>query len=88
MAKSLSLLQILLLPQIDKHMPLHLRRKLRPDRPRPKNFEMLPFSGSLLPGQRVNVQVKFMPTEEVSRVLSAVGVGEAYILPGNLSVLR
>ncbi|XP_033625714.1 hydrocephalus-inducing protein homolog [Asterias rubens] len=49
---------------IDKHMPMHLRRKLRPEKARPRNFEMMPPVGMLLPGQRVNVQVKFMPTEE------------------------
>ena len=53
------------LQQIDKHMPLHLRRKLKPDKPRPRNFEMMPPAGMLLPGQRINVQIKFMPTEEV-----------------------
>ena len=46
-------------------MPMHLRRKLRPEKARPRNFEMMPPLGMLLPGQRVNVQVKFMPTEEV-----------------------
>ena len=55
----------LLNDQIDKHMPMHLRRKLRPEKARPRNFEMMPPVGMLLPGQRVNVQVKFMPTEEV-----------------------
>lgn len=31
---------------------------------------MMPSTGMLLPGQRVNVQVKFMPTEEVSEICS------------------
>ena len=46
-------------------IPLHLRKKLRTEKPKPKYFEVMPPIGSLMPGQRVNVQVKFMPTEEV-----------------------
>merc|ERR1712154_387866 len=30
---------------------------------KPRIFEVLPPTGVLMPGQRVNVQVKFMPTE-------------------------
>ena len=52
--------------QVDKHIPMHLRRKARQERQKPRTFEMIPATGSLMPGQRVNVQVKFMPTEEVS----------------------
>ena len=33
---------------------------------KPKYFEMMPERGQLNPDERVNVQVKFMPTEEVS----------------------
>ena len=51
--------------QLDKHMPMHLRRKALKERQKPRTFEMIPATGSLMPGQRVNVQVKFMPTEEV-----------------------
>ena len=58
--------------QIDKTIPMHLRRKLRQDKPKPKTFEMMPPSGFLMPGQRINVQVKFMPTEEV-RILIESG---------------
>nr|XP_006823299.1 PREDICTED: hydrocephalus-inducing protein homolog [Saccoglossus kowalevskii] len=50
--------------KIDKHIPLHVRKKMKPEKPKPRNFEMMPPDGFLLPGQRVNVQVKFMPTEE------------------------
>jgi hydrocephalus-inducing protein len=50
--------------QIDKHMPMHLRRKARQESRKPRTFEMMPPTGSLMPGQRMNVQVKFMPTEE------------------------
>ena len=50
--------------QLDKHIPMHLRRKARQERQKPRTFEMIPPTGSLLPGQRVNVQVKFMPVEE------------------------
>ncbi|XP_041964608.1 hydrocephalus-inducing protein homolog isoform X2 [Alosa sapidissima] len=50
--------------KIDKHIPLHLRRKLRLEyRHPPVVFEVLPSSGVLLPGDRLNVQVKFSPAE-------------------------
>ena len=52
--------------QAQRHMPMHLRRKMKQEKKKPLHFEILPPSGSLLPGQRVNIQVKFMPTEEVS----------------------
>ncbi|XP_069510876.1 hydrocephalus-inducing protein homolog [Ambystoma mexicanum] len=51
--------------QADKHVPMHLRRKLRQEvKPPPQIFEMLPSSGMLMSGQKMNVQVKFMPLEE------------------------
>ncbi|MGH0142284.1 UNVERIFIED_CONTAM: hypothetical protein FKN15_002866 [Acipenser sinensis] len=51
--------------QIDKYIPLHLRRKARQElKAEPLVFEMLPPSGVLLPGERINVQVKFSPAEE------------------------
>lgn len=34
-------------------------------KPSARIFEVLPPSGILLPGQKVNVQVKFTPIEEV-----------------------
>ena len=46
-------------------IPLHLRKKLRSEKAKPKHFEVMPPIGTLTPGQRINVQVKFMPTEEV-----------------------
>ena len=46
--------------------PLHLRKKIKAEPQKPKHFEIMPPSGILSPGQRINVQVKFMPTEEVS----------------------
>ena len=46
-------------------IPLHLRKKNRAEKPKPLHFEVMPPIGSLLPGHRVNVQIKFMPTEEV-----------------------
>lgn len=49
----------------DKMVPLHLRKKLRTEKPKPKQFEVMPPVGSLQPGQRINVQVKFMPIEEI-----------------------
>ena len=51
--------------QSDKHMPMHLRRKSKTEKAKPRYFEMMPPTGTLMPGQRLNVQVKFMPTEEV-----------------------
>ena len=45
---------------------MHLRKKMKQhERVKPKIFEIMPPSGSLVPGQKINVQVKFMPTEEV-----------------------
>ena len=34
------------------------------DPPKPKTFEIMPPTGTLMPGQRVNIQLKFMPSEE------------------------
>ncbi|CAL1528045.1 unnamed protein product [Lymnaea stagnalis] len=50
--------------KIDKHVPMHLRRKIRQNKKKASIFEVMPPTGTLMPGQRVNVQVKFMPTEE------------------------
>ncbi|KAL2094103.1 hypothetical protein ACEWY4_011415 [Coilia grayii] len=50
--------------KFDKHLPLHIRRKLRlAQRPPAVVFQVLPSSGVLLPGDRLNVQVKFSPAE-------------------------
>lgn len=57
--------------QVDKHLPMHLRRKLRPEKPTASTFEMIPATGTLQPSQRQNVQVKFMPTEQVLMVIIA-----------------
>uniref|UniRef100_W5LN16 HYDIN axonemal central pair apparatus protein n=1 Tax=Astyanax mexicanus TaxID=7994 RepID=W5LN16_ASTMX len=47
-----------------KNVPLRLRQKARFEQlPSPAVFEMLPSKGVLYPGDRVNVQVKFSPTE-------------------------
>ncbi|XP_030060864.1 hydrocephalus-inducing protein homolog [Microcaecilia unicolor] len=45
---------------------LHHRSRKRRQNMKPKTqvFEMMPYAGVLLPGQRINVQVKFMPLEE------------------------
>ncbi|XP_052816168.1 hydrocephalus-inducing protein homolog isoform X2 [Mya arenaria] len=48
----------------EKHVPMHLRRKSKVDKSKPRHFEIMPATGTLMPGQRLNVQVKFMPTEE------------------------
>ncbi len=45
---------------------MHVKRKkklLEPSRPR--IYEIMPPSGVLVPTQRINIQLKFMPTEEV-----------------------
>lgn len=48
-------------------MPKYLRRRLHTElKPRTRIFEIQPTSGVLDPGERSNVQVKFMPKEEVS----------------------
>ncbi|KAK3085440.1 hypothetical protein FSP39_003318 [Pinctada imbricata] len=52
------------LKKADKHVPMHLRRKNKQDKGKPRHFEIMPPTGTLMPGQRLNVQVKFMPTEE------------------------
>ncbi|CAH7062215.1 Hydin [Phodopus roborovskii] len=53
--------------KMDKHMPKYLRRKIRAEMiPKSRIFEIQPTSGVLDPGERANVQVKFMPKEEVS----------------------
>ena len=54
-----------MITQVDKHVPMHLRRKNKLEKAKPRHFEIMPPTGTLMPGQRLNVQVKFMPTEEV-----------------------
>ncbi|TMS05303.1 Hydrocephalus-inducing protein-like protein [Larimichthys crocea] len=51
--------------KVDKFLPLYERKKvLQERRPPPVVFEMIPSSGLLTPGERVNVQIKFSPAEE------------------------
>ncbi|KAM8946018.1 LOW QUALITY PROTEIN: hydrocephalus-inducing protein homolog [Pelodytes ibericus] len=51
--------------KIDKHTPMHLRKKLRQDtKPKAVIFEMIPATDRLLPGQKKNVEIKFLPQEE------------------------
>ncbi|XP_074864560.1 hydrocephalus-inducing protein homolog isoform X2 [Carettochelys insculpta] len=51
--------------KVDKHLPASLRRKLHQElKLKPRIFEMIPASGMLAPGERLNVQVKFAPAEE------------------------
>ncbi|XP_056381388.1 hydrocephalus-inducing protein homolog isoform X2 [Hyla sarda] len=51
--------------KIDKHLPMHLRKKLRQEaKPKAAIFEMIPARDLLLPGQKKNVEIKFMPQEE------------------------
>ncbi|XP_039769505.1 hydrocephalus-inducing protein homolog isoform X2 [Ornithorhynchus anatinus] len=48
-----------------KYIPAYLRRKFRAElKPKSRIFEMIPPSGILDSGERINVQVKFMPAEE------------------------
>ncbi|XP_040894088.1 hydrocephalus-inducing protein homolog [Toxotes jaculatrix] len=50
--------------KVDKFLPLYQRKKvLREQQPPPVVFEMIPASGILTPGERVNVQIKFSPAE-------------------------
>ncbi|CAH2323836.1 Hypothetical predicted protein [Pelobates cultripes] len=51
--------------KIDKHIPMHLRKKCRPEvKPKAPIFEMIPATDVLLPGQKKNVEIKFLPREE------------------------
>ncbi|XP_016051807.1 PREDICTED: hydrocephalus-inducing protein homolog [Miniopterus natalensis] len=51
--------------KLEKHMPKYLRRKLRAElKPKTRIFEIQPASGVLDPGEKSNVQVRFMPKEE------------------------
>lgn len=51
--------------KLEKHIPKYLRRKLCAEfKPKTRIFEIQPTSGVLDPGERSNVQVKFMPKEE------------------------
>ncbi|KAM4722980.1 hydrocephalus-inducing protein homolog [Rhinophrynus dorsalis] len=51
--------------KIDKHTPMHLRKKLRKElKPKSVIFEMMPATGVLLPGEKKNVEIRFIPREE------------------------
>ena len=50
---------------IDKHLPLHLRRKIRKSqKPLPMVFDIVPNDGILRPKERRNVEIKFMPNSD------------------------
>ncbi|KAF3689156.1 Hydrocephalus-inducing protein Hy-3 [Channa argus] len=50
--------------QVDKFPPHYRRKKLlKEQRPPPAVFEIIPSSGILSPSKRVNIQIKFSPTE-------------------------
>lgn len=57
----------------DKFTPMHLKRKKKgpenAELSKPRTFEIMPPTGILLPSQKVNIQLKFMPTEEVSQLI-------------------
>ena len=47
-------------------IPMYRRKQVaKMEKEAPQEFQLIPSSGHLLPGQRKNVQVKFMPLEEV-----------------------
>lgn len=50
----------------EKFTPMHLKRKkkLEAEQNKPKIYEIMPPSGILMPGEKTNIQIKFMPTEE------------------------
>ena len=50
--------------QIPKHVPMHVRRKMK-DKPPPTYFEVDPPAGTIPAGQKTNIRIRFMPTEEV-----------------------
>uniref|UniRef100_A0A3Q2PEK1 HYDIN axonemal central pair apparatus protein n=1 Tax=Fundulus heteroclitus TaxID=8078 RepID=A0A3Q2PEK1_FUNHE len=53
--------------KVDKFLPLCERQIfLQEHRPTPTVFQMIPCSGELLPGERVNVLIKFSPVEGCS----------------------
>ncbi|KAM6325117.1 LOW QUALITY PROTEIN: hydrocephalus-inducing protein homolog [Podargus strigoides] len=53
--------------KVDKPLPGSKRQKpLQGLKAKPCAFEVLPLTGTLAPGQRCNVQVRFSPTEEKS----------------------
>ncbi|KAG7521590.1 hydrocephalus-inducing protein-like [Solea senegalensis] len=55
------------LHKVNKFLPSYLRKKiLQGQEPLPAVFVMIPSSGTLAPGERVNVQIRFSPTEELS----------------------
>lgn len=47
---------------MDKFLPLYKRKK---PQARPVVFEIIPSSGTLCPGEQVDVQIKFCPSEGV-----------------------
>ncbi|XP_030334371.1 hydrocephalus-inducing protein homolog [Strigops habroptila] len=53
--------------KVDKHLPVGVHQKLPQElKAEPCVFEVLPLAGTLAPGQRCNLQVRFSPTEEKS----------------------
>ncbi|XP_073461747.1 hydrocephalus-inducing protein homolog [Aquarana catesbeiana] len=51
--------------KVDKHIPMHLRKKLRQEvKPKAPIFEVMPPHDVLLPGQKKNIEIKFQPQEE------------------------
>lgn len=42
---------------------------MKAEKLKPRIFEIMPPSGTLQPGQKINIQVKFMPVEEVNKII-------------------
>ncbi|KAI3371721.1 hypothetical protein L3Q82_024292, partial [Scortum barcoo] len=56
-----------LFKKVDEFLPLYQQNKvLQEQQPPPVVFEMTPSSGMLSPGERVNVQIKFSPSERLA----------------------
>ena len=49
--------------KVNKFIPLHLKKKTQPPKHAP-HFEVIPARGCIEPGQRLNVKIKFLPSEQ------------------------
>lgn len=75
----------LALPQVNKFLPPHRRKKvssapegLQAQQPLPVMFEMIPSSGMLSPGEQGYVQIKFSPAEGVKSLNSFQNLSECW----------
>uniref|UniRef100_A0AAV2L4X0 Uncharacterized protein n=1 Tax=Knipowitschia caucasica TaxID=637954 RepID=A0AAV2L4X0_KNICA len=65
------------LKKVNKFLPFSKQKQQRP----PVVFEMVPSSGVLSPGERVNVLVKFTPLEEILRLMQGYDENNKLLLP-------